>query len=962
MAEPAASSGNRGRLFIAVGVVFALLLVGGRMLVDFYVELLWHGEVGYLSIFWRRTLWSVGTRLLVGLLVGVVVFLNLRVVARTLSGIQIKRRFGNLEISEQLPQRYVVGAMFGIAVLLGLWFGASVSPATGVRLLLAFEGGAWGIAEPVLGRDVSFYVFHLPLWRALATFGLIAAFLVFTVCVGAYAATGSLKWEEGGLVMGEQTRLHLGAIVAAFILLLGVQFLLGRYVLLQWGGSDVQGIFGYTDATARMPGLTVMAALSALGSALVFWGALRNRLVPAMSGLGVVVVGGLVVVQFWPALVQRFQVEPNELARETPYILQNMDFTRIGFGLEEVERRRFDYQPASAGVDWVEARDQFDGLPVWTENTLLTTFRELEARFPYYEFDHVAVDRYRAAGPAGAPGESGAVAATEGGPLEPVAVSVREMDPAGIGDPNWQNRHIRERYIVGMGAVAAAAAERTGEGRPPMYLSGIPPEFSGQAPPGLRLDQPRVYVASSPQTYAILNPSDTAFTGPDGGEGVPGDDFPEGIRLSSLFRTAAFAWRFRDANLLFAGEVTDESRFVFRRQVAERVAHVAPFFHYPEAPYPVIHEGRVVWILEGFTASRQFPLSLPYDVGWRPPATWVRNALKVTVDAVTGEMRFYAIPGEDPLLEAYGRAFPGLLRPLDEMPAGLREHLRYSRTLLDLQAEVLLQYHQETAPQFHGQQDVWARPRELFQNTTPVNYQAEYGLYRQPEQGEDGFWLTTVFVPVGRQNLTAITAGRLLPDGTRELLLHDVPVEDQAPGPRQVEALVEQDPEISQQFSLWRTGGSQVWTGHLHLVPVGGTILYMEPVFLAAEADAIPQLRGFVVSDGNRVSMEPTLRGAVEAMAGQPLPGAGEPREAEPVEEAAEVPTGPGALPVAEWPAEALDLLDLAERRLQGGDYRGFGEALDELRTLLESLAPRGGEGGGGGGAPDAPGRGGSGR
>ncbi|MGD2068538.1 MAG: UPF0182 family protein [Gemmatimonadota bacterium] len=945
--KPSFRPGGRGRLFLVAVVALGALLILGRLLVELYIEVLWHGEVGYLGVFWTRTLWSAGTRFLAGLIVGLAIFLNLRLVARTLSGIQIKRRFGNLEISEQLPKSYVLWGMLALSALLGLWFGGSVHPDTGIQLLLALRGGEWGIVDPILGRDASFYMFVLPLLRAAVTFALITAFLVFTVCAGGYAATGSLRWGEKGVVMGEQPRIHLGSVVAAFILLLAVQFLLGRYVLLQDGSSSVQGIFGYADAHARLPGLTVMAGLAVLGGALVFWGALKNRLVPALTGVGVVLVGGLLVGQLWPALVQRFQVEPNELERETPYILHNIAFTRTGFGLSDLERERFDYAPPEEGIDWMQARRQFEGLPVWTAATLLTTFRELEARYAYYDFNHVAIDRYR----------TGADDADS--PREPVALSVREVDPAAVEDPNWQNRHIRERYLAGMGAVAAAAAERTEEGRPPMYLSAIPPEFARGAPPALDLTRPNVYVTATPQRYAIVNPSDTAFVDSLGARGEAGEDFPEGIVLSSLGRTFAFAWRFRDPNLFFAREVTDSSRFVFRRQVLERVRSVAPFFDYPEAPYPVVEDGRIVWILEGFTAARAFPLSSPYALPWRAPASWVRNSLKVTVDGVTGEVRFYALPGEDPLLEAYARAFPGLVRPLEEMPPELREHLRYARGLLALQSEVLLQYHQNTAPQFHGQQDVWAHPRELFQSTNPVSYEAEYGIYRLPGDDEDGFHLTTVFVPVGRQNLTAITAGRLLPDGTRRLVLFDVPVEDQVPGPRQVEALVEQDPEISQQFSLWRTGGSQVWTGHLHLVPVGSNILYMEPVFLAAEADAIPQLRGFVVSDGNRVSMEPTLEGAVAALAGRlPSDFAGD----EGTVAGTEGLPGAGAassVPSAErWPAEALEVLDRAESRLREGDYQGFGEALAELRSLLEEL----GGGGDGGGAVAADSTGGGGR
>jgi len=428
----------------------------------------------------------------------------------------------------------------------------------------------------------------------------------------------------------------------------------------------------------------------------------------------------------------------------------------------------------------------------------------------------------------------------------------------------------------------------------------------------------------------VVNPGADQFLDPSGAPGVEGVDFPSGIGISGFFRKAALAWRFRDANLLFASEITEGSRIIFRRRVVDRVQAIAPFLRLPSAPYPVVADGRVVWIMEGFTATRAFPLSAPYDLNFGRRVTYARNSVKVVVDAVTGRVDFYRVPVEDPLFDAYDRAFPGLFKPLDEMPQTIRDHLRYPKALLNLQAQVLLQYHQAGAPVFHGQQDVWANPQELAQGTNAVPYRPEYGIYALPGE-EAQFNLTTVFVPAARQNLTAILAARLDAGGLPELVLFDVPVEDQAPGPRQIEALVEQDPKISQEFSLWRTGGSDVWTGHLHLVPVGGRILYMEPVFLAAEADAIPELRRFVVSDGRRVAMTEDLAGAIRELAGMEvsLPSS---------EEGGEVTLPAVDLPVADWPAAAVDLLDLAEARLRAGDWQGFGEALEELRVLLRGL------------------------
>ena len=886
-----------------------ILLIIGRVGATAYTEILWHAEAGYSDVFWTRVLWQWGARVLSGLLVGVLVYLDLKVASATLAGIQIKRRFGNLEISERLPRSYVLWALVGTSALLAAWFGAAVPASMGIQSLLLAHGAPWGLTEPFLGRDVGFYVFWIPVLGSVITFAQVVVFLLFTLATAGYAATGALRWGRGKVVAQELARIHLGGLLGLFFILLGARLWLGRYLLLLDGSSDVQEIFGFTDAQARLPALQTLAVVCVATAGVVVWAAWRNRGRVLILAAVTSVVASLIIGKGYPAIVQRFQVEPNELARETPYIEGSLRFTRIGFRLDSLDRRRFTYRPDEA-VDWVDGAEQFAGLPFWSRGPTLGTFRQIEARFPYYDFPDVAIDRY--------PYGSGEAV---------LALSVREVEPSGIQEPNWQNLHLRERYIAGMGAVASLASERTPEGRPPMLISGIPPvpTVPGARTAALALTRPQVYFGTKAQLHAVVNPGPGRFLAPDGSPGVPGVDFPEGIQLSSWVRKVAVAWRFRDANLLFSGEVHEGSRFLYHRQVLERARTIAPFLRYPEAPYPVLSEGRIVWVLEGFTGTRAFPLSSDHELQALHPVTYARNSVKVTVDAVSGRVDFYRLPIEDPLADAYQRAFPRLLKPIEQMPEGIRAHLRYSQALFALQAQVLLQYHQETAQAFHGQQDVWALPNELAEGLTPVPYRPEYGFWRLPGESRAGFNLTTVFVPAERQNLTGVLVGRTGADGVPELILYDVPVEDQAPGPRQIEALVEQDPRISQEFSLWRTGGSQVWAGHLHVIPVGRRLLYAEPVFLAAEADAIPELRRFVLSDGVRVVMTEDLASGFAALAGlEAAPGSAA-REA------------PGREAPAGWPAAALGLLDRAEARLRQGDWAGFGQALRELRALLDS-------------------------
>jgi uncharacterized membrane protein (UPF0182 family) len=899
-----------GRLVVALLVLLGLLLVFGRAFAAAYVEILWQAQSGYESVFWKRMLWEWGIRATAAVLVGIVFLVNLRIASTTLGTIQIRRRFSNIEISERIPKPLVWTGITIASALLGLWCGAAVPPNLGIQALLYLSAAPWGVIEPVLGRDIGFYVFLVPLLASGITLALIVTFLVFTLVTAAYAATGTIRWTRGGVEAQYLPRVHLGILLAAFLALLGGRLWLQRYLLLTGGGSAVQDIFGFTDAEARLPALQTMVVVCLIASAATMWGAWQNRIGPMLLSFISVAVGWIVIGQLYPSIVQRVRVEPNELARETPYIEYNLAFTRLGFGLDDLARRRID--PADGDIDWAEAMRQFEGLPVWNQSALLATYRSLEALFPYYDFTAATIDRYE--------GQDGPV---------PVAVAVRQIQPEGVQDPNWQNQHLRKRFVAGMGAVMSLAADRTPEGRPRMLLSGIPPQTTLAAHPiqGLGLERPEVFFGTTQATYAVVIPDSGEYLAPDSTLGSAGVDFPMGIQLTSGLRTALLAWHFGDANLLFASELTGESQFVHKRLVVERALAIAPFLRFPQEPYPVVADGRIVWMLDGFTGTGAFPLATAHDFGTvRRGVRYVRNSVKVTVDAVTGRTELYRVPVEDPLADAYQVAFPGLLQPIEEMPHALRQHLRYPGSLMELQTRVLMQYHQETAPAFHGQQDVWNEPQELAEGTTPIPYRPEYALYALPGETDRRFHLTGSFVPAGRQNLRATLVGRTDARGVPELILFDVPLSDQVAGPRQVESLVEQDPEISQQFSLWRTGGSDVWTGHLHLVPVGGRFVYMEPIFLAADADAIPELRRYVVSDGRRVAMREQLGDAVAALAGSQ---AGVP----PVGSAESVPA-----PNATWPSEALGLLERADARARAGDWQGFGEALAELRAMLQRL------------------------
>lgn len=899
------------RSLLIIAAVLLLLVVGGRAAVELYTDALWYGSVGYLSVFWTRLGAAAVVRVVSSALAATVVLLNLWIVFRHLGPIHVRRRYGNLEIAEQIPRRYLIGAMALVAVLAGWWlsslqFGGGASLAT----LAWIRQVGWGVTDPVFGRDLSFFLFSLPIYFRIVDLLVLTVLWSLVLVLLGYVLVGGIRLREGRLEVEHDPRVHFSVLIAAVVFLLGARYWFGRYDLLVQG-TGFGGALGYTDVTARLPGQAVLAALAVGAGVTLLYGAWRRTWLPPLVGLGVLLFAAIVVGRVVPSLVQKFQVEPNQREKEAPYLRWNLEFTRRAYQLAALERRPFPYrrQPLPG---WAALSPSLAQLPLWDPEPLRTTYNQLQAIFGYYRFPHVDYDRY------GPPGQQ-----------EQVAIAVREFHPEGLSQDvrTWQTLRLNPKYVRGLGVVVTPAGQMTVQGEPVLWVADLPPERAAAAPAELNLRDPSIYFGETMGEYVVLVPGrDSALLG------TPGRDFPEGIRLASLPRVLAFAWRFGDKNLLFSGELTEESRVVFRRALDERLRALAPFLLWDPDPYPVVERGRVLWIVDGYTASASFPLAKPVEVaalGAR--LRYLRNSVKATVDAVTGDVRLYALDSPDPLLETYRRIFPDLIQPLHSLPVELRAHLRYPLLNLAVQADVLEEYHLEDVGAFFAGQDYWALPKQRDEAGAERPYRPAFALLRLPGEERSEFLLVMPFIAMQRQNMTALLIARNDPGAYGQLLLLELPRDQQIPGPEQVRALIEQDPAISPQLSLWRQAGSDVDIGQLRVVPLDSTFVYVEPLFLSAQGSPIPELRRVVVSDGRLVAMAATLAEAVDALSG---PGAAAPVVRQP---------GVAALPpTGEWPQRALQLLQRAEEQLRRGDFAGFGESWAALRELLrEAARPR---------------------
>ncbi|MEX2583493.1 MAG: UPF0182 family protein [Gemmatimonadota bacterium] len=876
-------------------IAFLLLLVGGRAVAGFVTEFMWYRSVALEEVFWTRWRAALVVRGLVALVVAIAVFVNLWFVTRSLGAIRVRRRYANIEIAERLPQVYVVGAISFVSLFSAWWLSAGIG--NPIEILAAFGPERWGLTDPVFGLDAAFYVFQLPVLTRLQTLAGLLIFWIALLSVAAYVATGAIKVVDGKPSVSTLARRHLGILLAAFLVVFAVNVWLDRYGIVV-DGSGFAGALGYTDVFARLPAKLAILLISLLAAAAIGYGSWIGSLrLPVAAGV-LLFLGFIVAEAIYPTSIQRFVVEPNEFPREQPYIEQHLEFTRQAFGLDAVDRVAFPYV-RNPPLDEADLVQRLSGVPLWDPRPLLTTYRQQQALFRYYTFDNVHHDRYEGA-------ESG----------EPLAISVRELETAELEEAaqTWQN--LRLNYVSGEGAVVSPVSRMAAGGTPDYYVWDLdPPKLAPEAPPALALENPRIYFGERTDEYVIL----------------PAQAEPVGITLDSFWKKALFAWAFQSANVLLSTEVTRDSKIVYRRQVAQRVQAAAPFVRVSteRGPHPVIHEGRIVWIVDAYTSSATFPLSPLVGFEGRG-VRYVRNSVKATVDAVSGAVQLFAVDSSDPILTTYSRIFPGLLQPMESMPESLLEHMRFPVQLMNLQAQVLGAYHLEDPRAFYSQQDVWSVPLEQYRGS-PTPMEPMYSIYPLPGSDESEFLLSVPFVARGRENMTAFMVTRNDLPNYGEQILYTLPRDEQIPGPQQVEAMIDQNPEISEQLSLWLRGGSDVIRGHLMIVPVEGSLVYVEPIFLESENAAVPQLERVVLARQGQVVMQPTFGSAVAALlAGET--GISSLAGAE-VEEEISRMTDPAAM------VRARELLEQAETLLRSGDWAGFGRTWQSLRNALSPPA-----------------------
>ena len=904
---------RRPRLGLWLLVGFILLSLFGQA-VPLFTDWLWFQEVGFTTVFITRLQLSGWLFLGLGAVVFVFLFINLSVAARTappdvLWELEDQLGLPGRAILEPLVRRLLLPVIAVISFFAG-------ARATGAwsTVLEYINRTPFNQTDPLFGRDLGFYFFVLPFWRLLYAWStaLVAGTLILVAAV--YVLQRSLVLTARGPRLAAGARTHLLGLAAVLLLVRAVGFWLDRFDLLYAPRGFVFGA-SYSDVHASLPVLQWLGVLAVLCAAACVFQMFRpgwRFLVAGLVVLAVLWVAGLGIA---PALLQSYRVKPNELVYERPYIENNIRMTRQAYALDRVAEKDFAAEDNLTPAALERNNLTIKNIRLWDHRPLLTTYGKLQEIRTYYKFRDVDVGRY-----------------TLNGEYRQVTLSARELSYRDLPSRGWINEHLT--YTHGYGLVVGPVNRISPEGLPEFFTKDIPPAVSGGMP---KITRPEIYYGEIGNEYVLVRTRSQELDYPSGDQNVyTRYEGRGGIPINSLLRKAAFAARFGALNLLLSNDLTPESRVMIYRDIGARVQEAAPFLKFDRDPYLVIAaDGRLVWMIDGYTTKDRYPYATPVR-GFN----YIRNSVKATVDTYHGTVSYYIADPEDPVIRTYAKAFPGLLKPLVEMPKDLQAHIRYPEDLFAVQARMYATYHMQDPQVFYNKEDLWVIPR-LPQEGRDREMEPYFMIMRLPGERKEEFVLLSGFNPSGRDNMIALLVARMDPPQYGGLIAYQFPKQKLVFGPRNIQARINQDPVISQQIALWNQQGSRVITGSLLAIPIDQSLIYVQPLYLAAaEQGALPELRRVVVAYGNQIAMESTLEAALARIFGGRVRG-----DEPPGRPTAERPATPGSAPAAAISAgvqRAWEAWQRGQEALRKGDWASYGQEQKRIEEALRQLRGEG--------------------
>ena len=903
--KTAPGGGPRGGIShrrVVIIAVLVLLVAVAWVAKSVYTEWLWFSMLGYANVYTKILLTRIGLFVVAAVVFAALFGGNIALASRLAPK-------GTAQASAQsvLPyvQRFTRAAVVAITLFLSFMFGVAAQ-ANWEVVLRFFNGQAFGVADPVFFRDVAFYVFSLPFLSLIRGWLLTAVIFSLLAAVAVYAIAYSSQRKR--FDFSRPVLIHGGVLIVAVAVLAAVSYWLGIWDLVYSPRGAVFGA-GYTDMHAQLPAQWTLVVATLLLGVLIVFSLIRRKVRWATYGLGLWVVLSIVVGQLVPGLMQRLQVQPNELQLETPYIEYNIEATREAFGLTRIEEQAFAAEPMPTDQEIEDNELTIRNIRLWDHRPMLDTYTQIQSIRTYYDFLDMDVDRY-----------------TIDSEYRQVMLAARELSKEKLPAEaqTWVNRTLQFTHGYGI-AMSPVNEVRAEGGLPVLWVQDIPPTGI------FDITRPQIYYGEKTDDYVIVGAKAQEFDYPMGDSNVYGSyEGRGGVPIGSILRRALYAWELSDFNILISGQMTGESKLLYHRDLIERVHHIAPFLSVDDDPYIVTLDGRLLWILDCYTTTSRYPYSEPLDSG----VNYIRNSVKAVVDAYDGTVGFYVVDPEDPIVQTYQAIFPDLFQPVDAMPDGLKQHLRYPLDMFSIQASVYRSYHMRDARVFYNKEDLWSVPKEIYSGAEQT-MEPYYIIMRLPGAEEEEFLLMLPFTPANKNNTIGWLAARCDGEEYGRLLAYLFPKERLIYGPSQIENRIQQDTVITEQLALWARGGSRVIRGNLLVIPLGKSNIYVESVFLQADAGGLPELKRIIVAAGDQIAMEPTLAESLSAVFGA---GAGEGA----IQQPTQVPGEPGeALPddVRALIEQAQEHFARAQDYLGQGNWAGYGEELAALEAVLEQLA-----------------------
>jgi len=932
---------SRGRRWlIIIGVLLLVLLLMLRSIATFWTDFLWFDSVDQTGV-WTTVLFARVGLVAVATLVAFLLFYGNLWLADRLSP---RRPAIAGSPDEELLERYqswIAPRVWWMRLVAAGFFGLMIGLGAAVwwREFLQYRNGVpFGVTDPIFHNDIGLYVFSLPFYRVL--FGWAFQLLLVVTLV-----TAAVHYLNGGIQVQLQrkvnpgVKVHLSVLLALLALLKAVGYVLDRWELLYSARGQVFGA-SYTDVKAQLPALNLLILISVVAAVILLVNLRFRGWTLPLVAVGLWLLTSIVVGGLYPLLVQRFRVVPDEINKEAEYVGYNIEYTRAAYGLTDVDVQEFAASPDLESADLVANKSTIDNIRLWDPSVLNTTYRQLQEIRTFYGIEDVDVDRY-----------------VVDGELTQVMVSARELDENSIPGGGWVNERLV--YTHGFGAVVSPANAVTVEGQPDFLVKDIPPVSLA---PILDITQPRIYFGDSAQSdYLIVKSAEKEVDYPigEGEENVAYTtyDGSGGVTLGGLARRAAWALRFADVDMLISGNLSGDSIVLMERNIRDRVLKIAPFLETDSDPYLVVADGRLEWVLDMYTVSNNYPYSqeattsrLNAGPGLPDSFNYIRNSVKAVVDAYDGTMTLYVVDPSDPLIQVQQKIFPDVFTDGSEMSETLREHLRYPEDLFRVQSDMYQAYHITDPRQFFSLTDPWQIARDP--STLPTDLRADfidadgnpfrpmlpyYLLMRLPDEQDLSFLIMQPFTPARRPNMVSFLIAKSGPDDYGHIIDYRFPAASAQDGPGQVGDLINQNTDISAQFTLLGQGGSQVIQGSMLVIPIQESLLYVQPIYIransgSADTTGIPEFKRVVVSFDGRIEMRETLDEALAAVfdgytaPGEPSGGGGTPGNG-----GVEVPSQ-----VADLVAQAQQALADADTALRSGDLGTYADKVAEAQNLID--------------------------